>query len=286
MKILVLGATGLIGHAVLRALNQCHDFSVTGTVRSEILKFPSYGFNKGRLLSGFDVTNEIILTKVFEDVMPDQVINCIGYTKHHPYDERLYTTLNSELPHKLLFLCNQFNSRLIHISTDCVFSGKMGNYCEDDIPDADDYYGKSKIQGEIFDANAITLRTSTIGHELFTNYGLLNWFLAQQDSCEGYRNAIFSGLPTNVFAEIIKNFVIPNHKLTGLYHISAAPINKYDLLLLIAKIYKKKILINVNDDIKIDRSLNHQKFGIATGFDPAPWEDLIKSMYESYQKSI
>ncbi len=286
MKILVLGATGLIGHSVFRALNQCQDFSVTGTARAEIQKIPSFGLHNGQLISGFDVTNASMLIKVFERMMPDQVINCIGYTKHLPYDERLYTTLNSELPHKLLNLCKQFNSRLIHISTDCVFSGKRGNYHEDDVPDANDFYGKSKILGEIFDGNAITLRTSTIGHELFTNYGLLNWFLAQQDSCEGYRNAIFSGLPTNVFAEIIKNFVIPNYKLNGLYHISAAPINKHDLLLLIAKIYKKKILINVNHDIKIDRSLNHQKFGIATGFDPAPWEDLIKSMYESYQKSI
>jgi dTDP-4-dehydrorhamnose reductase len=197
-----------------------------------------------------------------------------------------HMTLNSALPHRLLDLSNQFNSRLIHISTDCVFSGRRGNYQESDIPDADDVYGRSKILGEVFDSNSITLRTSIIGHELLTNYSLLNWFLAQNDSCEGYRNAIFSGLPTVIFSEIIRDLVIPNAQLTGLFHVSASPINKFDLLTLIAKIYRKKILIKPNDEIKIDRSLNSKKFKDATGFNPPPWENLINYMHKIYQKSI
>jgi dTDP-4-dehydrorhamnose reductase len=276
----------LLGHTVFQTLNQSKDFDVIGTVRSEDQR-SAFGISiQSQLLGGIDVANESILTEVFEKVKPDQVINCIGYTKHQPYDSMAHMALNSVLPHRLLDLSNQFNSRLIHISTDCVFSGRRGNYQESDIPDADDVYGRSKILGEVFDSNSITLRTSIIGHELLTNYSLLNWFLAQNDSCEGYRNAIFSGLPTVIFSEIIRDLVIPNAQLTGLFHVSASPINKFDLLTLIAKIYRKKILIKPNDEIKIDRSLNSKKFKDATGFNPPPWENLINYMHKIYQKSI
>lgn len=286
MKLLVLGATGLIGHAVFQTLYQCKDFKVTGTVRTRDQKKVFDSSNQDQLIDGVDATNELVMKEIFERVKPDQVINCIGYTKHQPENSMAYKALNSVLPHRLVDLCNQFNSRLIHISTDCVFSGEKGNYQESDIPDAEDVYGKSKIFGEISNGNSITLRTSTIGHELFTNHGLLNWFLAQHGSCEGYRNAIFSGLPTVVFSEIIRDLVIPDSQLCGLYHVSAAPINKYDLLTLIAKIYQKKIEIKVNDDIKIDRSLNHHKFSNQTGFKPLPWENLINYMHSNYQMNV
>jgi dTDP-4-dehydrorhamnose reductase len=283
MKLLVLGATGLIGNAVFQTLNLCKDFKVTGTVRTRDQKKVFDSSNQDQLIDGVDATNESVLKEVFERVKPDQVINCIGYTKHQPDNSTAYNALNSVLPHRLVDLCNQFNSRLIHISTDCVFSGEKGNYQESDIPDAEDVYGKSKILGEISNVNSITLRTSTIGHELFTNHGLLNWFLAQHGSCEGYRNAIFSGLPTVVFAEIIRDLVIPDSQLRGLYHVSASPINKYDLLTLIAEIYQKKIQIKVNDEIKIDRSLNHHKFSKQTGFKPLAWENLINYMHSNHQ---
>jgi len=282
MRLLVLGATGLIGHAVFQTLYQCKNFKVTGTVKTREQKKVFDSSIQDRLIDGVDATNESIMKEVFERSRPDQVINCIGYTKHQPDNSIANIALNSVLPHRLVDLCNQFNSRLIHISTDCVFSGEKGNYQEGDIPDAEDAYGKSKILGEIFDGNSITLRTSTIGHELFTNHGLLNWFLAQHGSCEGYRNAIFSGLPTIIFSEIIRDLVIPDSQLRGLYHVSASPINKYDLLTLIAEIYQKKIEIKVNDSIKINRSLNHQKFSSQTGFKPPPWENLINYMHSSY----
>jgi len=283
MKLLVLGATGLIGNAVFQTLNQCKDFKITGTVRTRDQKIVFDRSNPDQLIDGVDATNESALKEVFESVKPDQIINCIGYTKHQPANSIAYKALNSLLPHRLMDLCNQFNSRLIHISTDCVFSGEKGNYRESDIPDAEDDYGISKIFGEVSNGNSITLRASTIGHELFTNHGLLNWFLAQHGSCEGYRNAIFSGLPTVVFAEIIRDLVIPDSQLRGLYHVSASPINKYDLLTLIAEIYQKKIQIKVNDEIKIDRSLNHHKFSKRTGFKPMPWENLIHYMHSNHQ---
>jgi len=286
MRLLVLGATGLIGHTVFKTIYQCKNFNVIGTVRSESQKSAFDHSIRGQLIGDVDVTNNSILTEVFERVRPDQVINCIGYTKHQPYNSLAYRKLNAELPHLLLDLCSQLNARLIHISTDCVFSGKRGNYLESDTPDAEDLYGKSKILGEISERNSITLRTSTIGHELFTNYGLLNWFLAQQDSCEGYQNAIFSGLPTIIFSEIIRDLVIPNSQLSGLYHVSSDPVNKFDLLTLIAKIYKKKIRINENNEVRIDRSLSYKKFTKATGFKPLPWESLINYMHSSYQMNV
>ena len=175
------------------------------------------------------------------------------------------------------------NIRFIHISSDCVFSGSKGMYVESDLPDATDLYGRSKALGEVVNGNALTLRTSTIGHELHTKYGLLEWFLSQENECFGFSRAIFSGLPSVVFAEVIKDFVLPNPHLEGLYHISAEPINKYELLKLIASIYGKKIEIKQDREFTINRSLNHEKFKAATSYTPAPWPELIETMYKNYK---
>jgi dTDP-4-dehydrorhamnose reductase len=159
-------------------------------------------------------------------------------------------------------------------------------YVEDDLPDALDLYGRSKALGEEIQGNAITLRTSTIGHELHTNYGLLEWFLSQDKECQGFSKAIFSGLPSVVLAEVIRDFVLPNPKLRGLYQVSADPINKYDLLSLIATIYGKKIEIKQDREFTIDRSLNYQKFKAATGYVPAAWPELIEIMYKNHRSDI
>jgi len=170
-------------------------------------------------------------------------------------------------------------SRLIHISTDCVYSGAKGNYMESDPADCEDIYGRSKLLGEVDYPHAITLRTSTIGHELQSMHGLLDWFLCQKKQCNGYTRAIFSGLPTIVLAQIIRDIVIPNTILTGLYHISAEPISKYELLKLIADEYGKTIDIIKDEKFTIDRSLNSNRFQNATGFKSASWPDLIKLMH-------
>jgi dTDP-4-dehydrorhamnose reductase len=168
---------------------------------------------------------------------------------------------------------------LIHVSTDCVFSGTKGNYLESDASDAGDVYGKSKHLGEVDYPHAITLRTSTIGHELQSVYGLLEWFLSQQGSCKGFNRAIFSGLPNNVFAQVVRDVVIPRPDLHGLYHVGADPIGKYELLRLIANVYGKQIDIVRDDEFSIDRSLNSARFGHDTGFKPVAWPELIKAMH-------
>ena len=145
--------------------------------------------------------------------------------------------INSLLPHRLARLCELSGARLVHISTDCIFAGDKGGYLETDPSDAIDLYGRSKFLGEVSYRNSVTLRTSIIGHELQSSHGLINWFLAQDKQCKGFSQAIFSGLPTVVLAGIIRDVVIPNEDLFGVYHVASQPISKYNLLKLVADVY-------------------------------------------------
>jgi len=283
MKVLVFGASGMIGSAMFRVLSEKSDWQVWGTLRSDATRrfFPEALASK--LLPGVDVTSHDALVRAFAQVQPDVVVNCVGLTKHHreAEDPLLAIPLNALLPHRMADLCKASGARLIHISTDCVFAGTKGNYLETDAPDAQDLYGKSKHQGEVDYPHAITLRTSTIGHELQGAYGLLEWFLLQKDSCKGFNRAIFSGLPNTVFAQIVRDVVIPRPDLHGLYHVGGEPIGKYELLRLIASVYDKQIDIIRDDDFVIDRSLDSGRFRLATGHVPASWPELIRSMYAS-----
>ena len=281
MKILVLGASGMIGSTVIRVMSERSDYEVSGTVRSESMKrFFSAPIAK-RMVAGVDVENQDSLVRVLNQLRPDVVVNCAGLTKHKPEADDLLEAIqiNTLMPHRLANLCELIGARLIHISTDCVFSGEKGGYIESDFADARDVYGKSKALGEIDYPNTITLRISTIGHELNSTYGLLDWFLSQGKQCKGYNRAIFSGLPTIVFAQIIRDVVIPHKNISGLYHVASQPINKYDLLGLIAKVYGKSIQILPDDRLVIDRSLNANKFLVATGYVAPEWPELIRMMH-------
>ncbi|MEZ7911445.1 MAG: SDR family oxidoreductase [Propionivibrio sp.] len=281
-NILVLGASGMLGNAVLRVFSESDGFDVLGTVRSNrALKLlpPSV---QQRLISGVDVENVDSLLAVFGQVKPDVVINCIGLVKQLSEADNPLSAIpiNSLLPHRLARVCALSDSRLVHMSTDCVFSGVKGMYCEADIPDATDLYGRSKLLGEVDYPNAITLRTSIIGHELEGARSLVGWFLSQSGSVRGFKKALFSGLPTVEVARLIRDFVLPNAQLRGLYHVSADPINKYDLLRLVADAYGKVIDIKADESFVIDRSLDSSRFRSITGFQPKPWGDLVQSMKE------
>jgi dTDP-4-dehydrorhamnose reductase len=285
LKILVLGSTGLIGSSMLRILSENLSLDVFGTVRlgSSLQGFKNIPLNK--ILTGIDLEEDSVDSKIFDifaSIRPDVVINCVGATKHKEDGNQPINAikLNALLPHRLAQICSLLGIRLIHISTDCVFSGKKGLYSENDQSDAEDLYGKSKALGEVLYGDALTIRTSTIGHELNTNYGLLNWFLLQDNKCKGFRNAVFSGLPTVVLAQVIRDHILNNKALKGLYHVAAASINKYDLLKLIAKVYGKKIDVELDEDFVIDRSLDAKKFNLATGFKPPDWPELIETMYQ------
>ncbi len=281
MKILVIGASGMIGSTVLRVLDEKKDWQVFGSIRDEsVKKFFSASIGE-RLIAGVDVDHQDVLVKLLDQIRPDVVVNCAGLTKHKPEaeDPLISIPINALMPHRLAGLCKLVGARLIHVSTDCVFSGEKGGYVEDDFADARDVYGKSKALGEVDYPHAVTLRTSTIGHELQTQYGLLDWFLSQDGKCKGYNRAVFSGLPTVVFAQVIRDVVIPNKALSGLYHVAAKPINKFDLLKIIAEVYGKSIEIVADDKLKIDRSLDAKRFNLATGYLAPEWPELIKLMY-------
>jgi dTDP-4-dehydrorhamnose reductase len=281
MNVLIIGVSGMIGSAMFRVLDEKNDWKVFGSIRNEQFKrfFPPS--SRDRLISGIDVESDELVVKLLDQVRPGVVINCAGLTKHKPEaeDPLVSIPINTLMPHRLAGLCKLIGARLIHVSTDCVFSGEKGGYLETDYPDARDVYGKSKALGEVSYPHTVTLRTSTIGRELQSKYGLLDWFLAQEGQCKGYRRAIFSGLPTVVFAQVIRDVVIPRPNLAGLFHVAAEPIAKFELLQLIARAYGKTINIIPDDNFTINRSLDSTCFRLATGYVAPPWQDLITTMH-------
>lgn len=282
MRILVLGVSGMLGNAMLRVLSERADLQVFGTVRSGVAKhFFSPEIVK-RVITGVDVENQDALTCVLTECRPQVVINCIGLIKQlaDANDPLVALPINAMLPHRLARLCELGGARLVHVSTDCVFSGTKGNYRESDQSDATDLYGKSKYLGEVSYPHTITLRTSIIGHELSSANGLVGWFLAQEGRVKGYTRAIFSGLPTMELARVVRDVVLPRVDLSGLYHVASAPITKYDLLKLVAEVYGKTIEIVPDDAVVIERSLCADRFREATGYVAPAWPELVKAMYE------
>jgi dTDP-4-dehydrorhamnose reductase len=284
MRVLVLGASGMLGSAVFREFDGHAPHEVWGLVRNE--SFLSYfsPAQQRRIVTGVDVLDETALRAAFERVRPDVVINCVGLIKQkeHAEDPLVVLPINALLPHRLAALCASGNARLLHISTDCVFSGRKGMYTEDDPSDAEDLYGKSKYIGELRDLrHAVTLRTSIIGRELNSSRALVDWFLAQQGSVHGFRRSIFSGMTAIELARVMRDVVLPDPSLQGLYHVSSAPISKFDLLKLVAAQYGKAIDVVPDDELVIDRSLDSSRFRRVTGYQPPSWESMVRVMHES-----
>ena len=284
MRILVFGASGMLGSAMVRVLNEKDDLEVFGTIRSMEIKkyFPEKISANLRIVS--DVLDYEGLVAVYDEIHPDVVINCISLSKQLiiESDPLLMIPVYALFPHQLARLCDEHNARLIHISSDGVFSGEKGAYIETDPSDAKDYYGATKFLGEVQSQHALTIRTSIIGHELTASNGLLSWFLSVEKSCKCFSSTIFSGFPTVVLAKIIRDIVLPRPELHGIYHIASNPISKCELLQLISEVYNKSVDLIPNDELKVDRSLNAEKFRAATGYIPPSWEKLIRIMY-SYQ---
>lgn len=282
MNVLVLGASGMLGNTVIRVLSEMTDWRVCGTLRAEGAKKFFQASIVDKLITGVDVEQQDSLLQVFACNRPQVVVNCIGLVKQLTEVNNPLRALpiNTVLPHRLAMLCELTNARLINISTDCVFSGEKGLYRESDFPDAQDLYGRSKYLGEVSASHVVTLRTSIIGHELNSSHGLVEWFLSQKKRCEGYRRAIFSGVPAVVLAKAIREVIIPHPELSGVYHLAAKPISKYELLKLIARIYKKQIEIVPNNCLVVNRSLDPNRLLAATGYSPPEWKDMIELMNE------
>jgi len=279
MKVLILGAGGMLGHKLFQYLSP--RLETWGTIRSEKIAYKGINsFKLNRLIEKVDILDDVKLNDVLQKINPDYLINCVGIVKQikEANDFKLSIEINSLLPHRLGLLALEYNFNFIQISTDCVFSGQKGSYHEKDFADANDLYGRSKFLGEIHSLkNCITIRTSIIGKELFTSNGLFEWFLKQK-KVKGFTNAIFSGLTTNELSSVIYHNILKKKTIGGLFHISSEPINKYELLKLIRKIINSETIISEIDSPKIDRSLNCQKFITATGYQPKNWEQMVVEM--------
>jgi dTDP-4-dehydrorhamnose reductase len=281
MRILVLGANGMLGHVVCRVMSEKPQYIVTGTVRDRMAP-NALASGAVRIMPGVTVEDPDAIRRVFEAVQPEAVVNCIGLVKQlaAAADPLQVIPINALLPHRLAALCQSAGVRLVHISTDCVFSGHKGNYTEADVPDPVDLYGRSKLLGEVDYPHTITLRTSIIGPELGGQRGIVGWFLSQQTPVKGFRRAIFSGLPTVELANLICSVVLPRHHLHGLFHVASSPISKFDLLGLISAAYGKTNQIIPDDELIVDRSLCGQRFAEASGYVSPPWPDLVRKMRE------
>ena len=292
MKVLILGGNGMLGHKLVQQISP--QFDVWTTVRQPFETFRRFGiFTEEKTLDRINVDDPSILEGVISKLRPDVVINAIGVIKQLPSSRDVITTLtaNSILPHRLSELTRRFDFRLICVSTDCVFSGDKGMYTEADRSDASDLYGRSKSLGEVADDNCITVRTSIIGRELASTHSMVEWFLSNRGGkVNGYANAIYSGFPTVVFADIIANLLNEHPDLYGVYHVSSEPINKFELLGMIDKAYGSKIQIDRFEDFAIDRSLDSSRYREATGFRPPDWHEMVERMaadatpYDAFRK--
>ena len=280
MKILVLGASGMLGSAAFRQLSATSGITALATARGEGVRRHFAPAMQERLITGIDALDTDALATVLARVQPDVVLNCIGVVKQlaTAKDPLVALPLNALLPHRLARLATLGRARLVHISTDCVFSGNLGNYTEAMPPDAGDLYGRSKLLGEVDYPNAITLRTSIIGRELGSANGLVEWFLGSAGPVRGFTRTIFSGLPTDELVRVIASHVLPHPEMSGVWHVGAEPIDKHALLVLLRQAYGRTTAIVPDATVVLDRSLDSSRFRAATGYAPPGWPALIETM--------
>ncbi|MCF8057836.1 MAG: SDR family oxidoreductase [Bacteriovoracaceae bacterium] len=283
MKVLVIGGTGMIGHRLWASLSSIgHEvYSVSRSdFRSEMKDLSQLDWSKS--FQGVNVENLGKLEDILSEIKPEITLNCVGIVKQHELSESAIPTisLNSLFPHQLNKLCVNVGSRMLQMSTDCVFSGEKGDYTETDIPDATDLYGRSKILGEVINhKNTITIRTSTIGREINPHGGLIEWLLSNKGKkIKGFSKAIYSGFPTHTFAKVLSDYVFPCPDLSGLYHLSTEPIDKFSLLQMAKEVLELDIEIEKEESISIKRDLDSTCFRDLTGMPLMSWNNIINDL--------
>tara|TARA_X000000950_G_scaffold271686_1_gene353164 strand:- start:5548 stop:6417 length:870 start_codon:yes stop_codon:yes gene_type:complete len=274
MKVLVLGIDGMIGHKIAQSIQ--NNYELIGTSRRD-LKNQDIGLNQGKIVKHDFLKHNLV--SLLKNVSPTVIINCVGITPRRGINESIKNSelLNSKLPHLIDKWCKLNNSRLIHFSTDCVFSGDKGNYYEDSNKDADDIYGITKAKGEINNNNSLTIRSSMIGRELINFTELFEWLYSRREkSVEGYSQVIYSGITTVRMGKIINKILKNNLSLSGLFNISSIPISKHELLQKLSNAFDLNVDINENKNIMSNKVLISKKFTEITGINPPHWDELIE----------
>ena len=281
----MVGASGMLGHEAIRVL--APDFEVWGACRNP-QDLPDLGVPRQRLLGGLDATTAESANTLLERVRPALVLNAAGIVKQLKAAKAAIPSIsvNSLWPHLLAEACAAHGARMVHVSTDCVFSGARGGYLESDVPDAFDLYGRSKLLGEVIEQDHVfTLRTSIVGWQLGEPTGLAAWFAAHRgEHLEGYRRAVFSGLTTRALTEVIRDVVMPDAALSGLWHISADPIDKFTLLAGLARHLAWDVDLTPVDEPVIDRSLDSARFRERTGWAPPSWDEMLAQMAAEWNR--
>lgn len=282
MRTLILGGSGMLGHKLWQTLENRFDTYVTfRQAPADRANFQV--FDPARSISGVLAEDIGSLERAFALARPETVVNCIGIVKQDSAakDPVACITVNALLPHQLATLCQKTGARLIQLSTDCVFSGRKGNYTLADRPDAEDLYGRTKLLGEVEQENCLTIRTSMIGRELAGSHGLIEWFLGQKGkTVRGYKRAIFSGFTTSALSDIIVELIIRHPKLSGIRHVASVPINKFDLLTLVKQTYGLDTEITPDETFACDRSLDGSSFRAETNISAPSWPQMIARMHD------
>lgn len=283
-RVLILGGGGMLGHKAYQVLSCEHDVRVTFRTFDERLQRTGL-FDQRMVMTGVDATDVQSVRAAIEAFAPAVVLNCVGVIKQlaGARNPKIAIEINALFPHVLAEVCARADARLIHVSTDCVFSGRGGHYRETDESDAHDLYGRTKFLGETGYGNCVTLRTSIIGHELFSCVSLVDWFLAQrQGTIRGFKRAIYTGFPTVVFCRELSRVITKFPDLSGLFHVAAPPISKYELLQLVGRIYGASVTILPDEEFRCDRSLDGHAYEERTGFQSVPWPDMVDDMHKDF----
>lgn len=283
MRVLILGATGMMGHMACRVLGPqfevhaaCRSWGAEGDRHQEF-------FADCVKHEGFEALEDGASAGLIRRVQPDAVMNFIGIVKQKPEagDADVAKRLNAILPRELADACDAIGAKLIQMSTDCVFSGRGRMYRETDAPDPEDTYGLSKLQGEVTREPHLTIRTSIIGRQIRGDTGLLEWFRLQRGgTVQGYANAIFSGLTTRALAEVLADLMRRTFELHGLYHVATTPISKFDLLGLLNTKLDLEVTIDRDEEFRCDRSLDARRFLEATGMIIPTYDAMIEQLAE------
>jgi len=284
-RVLVLGVNGLIGHTMYRKLKQ-EGFEVFGTMRRAKIEFMQYDFLQAdTIIDGLDVQEISNVSEVILQIQPSVVVNCIGITRRKDEISNSIQAIkiNALLPHQIAKICQDMSIRMIHLSTDCVFSGDFGLYTEDSIPDASDMYGRTKAMGEVLDnPNCLTLRSSFLGTEISDRTELLEWLLSQKGrTIKGYTKAIYSGVSTVYLSSVITEILRHYPQLSGLYQIAPdTPISKYDLLCIAKNAFNIDVEIVENDSFVSDKSLSGARLKKVMNYRVPSWHDMLQELAE------